>query len=167
MLHVVRIMLPEQIQSNGFYSFFFLNHFLNLYSQSSISVALMQIQYWWYLSRTQQREIIKLEGEYEIWGLHCGEDSSCLLGCNAVQCCGRMPLFWRTLLHLFDPEDGGSNVLQNNGIILYHYTASQPRRPQLESRVYRQEGLNCHILLAVEMTLFRKLKKSSSTKRLS
>jgi hypothetical protein len=30
-------------------------------------------------------------------------------------------------------EDGGSKVLQNGGILLYHYTVSQTRKPQLES----------------------------------
>jgi hypothetical protein len=31
------------------------------------------------------------------------------------------------------PEDGGRKILQNAGILLKHYTASQPRRLQLES----------------------------------
>jgi len=30
-------------------------------------------------------------------------------------------------------EDGGSKVLQNVGILLQHYTLSQPRRSRLES----------------------------------
>jgi len=31
-----------------------------------------------------------------------------------------------------NPEDGGSKVLRSSGILLQHYTVSQPRRPQLE-----------------------------------
>jgi hypothetical protein len=30
------------------------------------------------------------------------------------------------------PEDGGSKFLRNVGVLQQHYTASQPRRPQLE-----------------------------------
>jgi len=37
---------------------------------------------------------------------------------------------WHHALH---PEDGGSQVLQNVGILPYHYTASEPKRPQLET----------------------------------
>jgi len=32
----------------------------------------------------------------------------------------------------FTPEDGGSMDLRNVGILLQHYTASQPRRPRLQ-----------------------------------
>jgi hypothetical protein len=48
------------------------------------------------------------------------------LGCNAVQCCSRIP----TLLH---SVVGGSMDLWNVGILPQHYTASQPRR-------WRQHG---------------------------
>jgi len=34
--------------------------------------------------------------------------------------------------HSLHPEDGGSNVIQNVGILPQHYMATQPRRPQLE-----------------------------------
>jgi len=38
------------------------------------------------------------------------------------------------LLSLFSlhPEDGGNMVIRNVGILLHHYTTSQPRRPRLE-----------------------------------
>jgi len=45
-----------------------------------------------------------------------------------VQCCGRIPTFRRTLLPQFPPDDGGSMVLRNVGIIPQNYTASQPKR---------------------------------------
>jgi len=35
--------------------------------------------------------------------------------------------------HIGGPEDGGSKVLQNTGILSQHYLASQPKRPQLKS----------------------------------
>jgi len=35
--------------------------------------------------------------------------------------------------HSLHPEDRGSKVLQNDGILLQHYTASQPRRLQLQN----------------------------------
>jgi len=31
----------------------------------------------------------------------------------------------------YHPEDGGSMVLRSGGILPYHYTASQPRKPRL------------------------------------
>jgi hypothetical protein len=42
---------------------------------------------------------------------------------------GRTSMFKRNSLH---PEDGGSKVLQNVGILPHCYTGSQPRRLQLE-----------------------------------
>jgi len=55
----------------------------------------------------------------KFWGFHGSEYSSRgLLGCGSVQCCGRIPIFWETLLPPF------SQWLQ-------YYMASQPRRPQL------------------------------------
>jgi len=40
--------------------------------------------------------------------------SSCsLLVCEAVQCCGRIPAFWRT----WWSGDGGSEVLWNIGVV--------------------------------------------------
>jgi len=42
----------------------------------------------------------------EIWGFHCGEDSSRgPLGCDAVLCCGRIPKFRRSML---TPSSGWS-----------------------------------------------------------
>jgi len=37
-------------------------------------------------------------------------------------------------LDALQPEEGGSNVLRNIGILVQHYTASKPRRTGLEIR---------------------------------
>jgi len=36
------------------------------------------------------------------------------------------------MLPIIIPEDGGSMILRNFSTLSYHYTASQPRRPQIE-----------------------------------
>jgi hypothetical protein len=38
------------------------------------------------------------------------------------------------------PEDGGSKVIRNSGILPQHYKASQPRRPRL---VLRETSNGC------------------------
>jgi len=53
-----------------------------------------------------------------------------IMGCDAVS-----------------PEDGGSKVLQNTGILLQHYTASQTRRPWLESYPLFTIILTSHLML--------------------
>jgi hypothetical protein len=65
------------------------------------------------------------------WGFFRGDEGSGrdLLGCDAVQRCGRIPTFRRTVL----PEDGDSNIVRNIGILQNHNTMSQPRRPQISS----------------------------------
>jgi hypothetical protein len=83
----------------------------------------------------------------EIWGFHGGKYSSRrLLGCDSVQCCGRIPTFRRALLSpscriptfrrpccfQLQGDDGGSRVLRNIGILPQNYTASQIRRPRIE-----------------------------------
>jgi len=60
----------------------------------------------------------------EIWGFHGTEDSS--QGLLGLWCC--VVLGQDTNLPV-----GSNKVFQNVGIIPQHYTASQPRRPQLES----------------------------------
>jgi len=40
------------------------------------------------------------------------------------------------------PEDGGSMVLRNVGILPWHYTASHPRRPRLESSPPRRPQIS-------------------------
>jgi len=42
------------------------------------------------------------------------------------------------------PEDGGSMVLRNVGILTQHYTASSPRRPRHEtSKSWKSQNLHC------------------------
>jgi hypothetical protein len=45
------------------------------------------------------------------------------------------------------PEDGGSTVLRNVGILPQHYTAPQPRRPRIESRTVCVMHIVVHIFL--------------------
>jgi len=73
----------------------------------------------------------------ETWGFHGNEDSNYkLLGCDTVWWYGRISVFLSTTLSPSYgwryPEDHDNMILQNIGIIPYHYTASQPRRLQLE-----------------------------------
>jgi len=43
-----------------------------------------------------------------------------------------IPTFRRTTLPpSLRPEDEGSKTIRNDGILPYHYTTSQPRRPRL------------------------------------
>jgi len=59
--------------------------------------------------------------------LHSGPD---IQGCDALQCCVRVPMFQRTLLSLKLDAARSSGVL-----VSYHnhYLVSQTRRPWLES----------------------------------
>jgi len=62
-------------------------------------------------------------------------DEQRAVGYDTVWCCSRKPTFQRTLLATphFNEKVDDSKVLQNSGILLQHYTALQPRQPQLES----------------------------------
>jgi len=53
------------------------------------------------------------------------------------------------VLWIVTPEDGGSMVLRNDGILPQHYTASQPRRPRLESKSV--VDLTLHVTLLSEI----------------
>jgi hypothetical protein len=58
------------------------------------------------------------------------------LSCGAVYCCSKIPSFC--------PEDGGSTILQNIGIILQHCMLSQPRRLYLEfSLSWKPQSSHC------------------------
>jgi hypothetical protein len=50
--------------------------------------------------------------------------------------CGRMPTFQKFMLL----PSSGQTDLWNDGILPQHYTASQPRRPRLETWKWRQHG---------------------------
>jgi hypothetical protein len=63
-----------------------------------------------------------------------------LLRRDAVQCCGRIPMFPKSMLPLTYPEDGGSMDLWNVGILPQHYTASQRRRPRLETSPWKPQN---------------------------
>jgi len=43
------------------------------------------------------------------------------------------PFVWPCCLYL-NPEDGGSKVFRNAGILPQHYTVSQPRIPPFEAQ---------------------------------
>jgi hypothetical protein len=78
-----------------------------------------------------------------------------LLGCDVVWCCGRIPTFRRTILppssgwsdltgksgidigQSIHPANGGMKVCRNVGSLPQHYTASQPRRPLLQSSLHK------------------------------
>jgi hypothetical protein len=51
-------------------------------------------------------------------------------------------------LRKVNPEDGDDSILQNAGNHLQHYTATQPRRPQLTSSSPRTPQMSEDISLA-------------------
>jgi hypothetical protein len=64
-------------------------------------------------------------------------------------------LHFRDLRFPLHPEDGGSTVLRNVGIILHHYTASQPRRLRQHGplkRWYHITSLHCVTTQKMEVT---------------
>jgi hypothetical protein len=56
-----------------------------------------------------------------------------LLGCDAISFVAGYKHFRRLCCTHFHPESGGRKVLRNLMILSQHYTASQSRRPGLES----------------------------------
>jgi hypothetical protein len=61
----------------------------------------------------------------------CDNLSRGLLGCDTMKCCGRIPVFQRSVLlppSGWSAEDGGSIDLWNSDNLPQHYMESQPRR---------------------------------------
>jgi hypothetical protein len=93
------------------------------------------VQYHWVFTKHRLWDI-HFFARREFWGFHSeGVSSRGLLDCGAMYCCGRIPTFRRSTFppSSLHPEYGGSLELRNVGILPQRYTASQPKRPSLET----------------------------------
>jgi len=110
------------------------------------------------------------KSEYNIWGFHSSEDSSCHLLGSDTAWCSRIPTFQRAMwspssacrwktgewhakkpMFQLQAEGGGSMVLWNFCILPHHYMAH--KQEDVNTNLYRRGNQTCRRTMAVQATV--------------